>query len=384
MRATSLFKAFVNSEKTGGIVLVACTILSLVLANSSWGETYTAIWQRDMGGHTVAHWINDGLMALFFLLIGLELERELYHGELSSRKQAMLPLFAALGGMLVPAGLFLAFNAGLPTASGVGIPMATDIAFALGVLMLLGNRVPTSLKVLLTALAVFDDLGAILVIALFYTSDISWLYLGLSLGVFVVLLVANRTNFYNLAFYLVGGLLMWFFMEKSGVHATIAGVLLAFAIPFRDGGEFSPSYILQRELHKPVAFLILPLFALANTAIPIDMVGDDLFTQPHSLGIITGLIIGKPLGVALFTLLSVKLGWSYMPADISWRGVVGIGLLAGIGFTMSIFITPLAFEDLTLVNEAKLSILVASLVAGLMGFLLLNASLRRRRRIHIQ
>lgn len=382
MRATSIFKDFVNSEKAGGIVLVACTILSLVLANSSWGDTYTAIWQRDMGGHTVAHWINDGLMALFFLLIGLELEREIYHGELSGRKQAMLPLFAALGGMLVPAGLFLAFNAGLPTASGAGIPMVTDIAFALGVLMLLGNRVPTSLKVFLTALAVFDDLGAILVIAFFYTTEISWLYLGLSLGVFVALLIANRSNFYNLAFYLVGGLLMWFFMLKSGVHATISGVLLAFAIPFRDGGEFSPSYILQQELHKPVAFLILPLFALANTAIPIDVIGCDLFTQPHSLGITTGLIVGKPLGVILFTLLSVKLGWSHLPTDVSWKGVVGIGLLAGIGFTISIFITPLAFDDLTLVNEAKLSILVASLVAGLMGFLYLNAGLRRRRRIH--
>lgn len=260
--------------------------------------------------------------------------------------------------------------------------MATDIAFALGVLSLLGNRVPTSLKVLLTALAVFDDLGAILVIAFFYTSDISWLYLGLSLGVFLVLLIANRTHFYNLAFYLVGGFLMWFFMEKSGVHATLSGVLLAFVIPFKEGGTFSPSYILQHELHKPVAFLVLPLFALANTAIPLNLVGGDLFSQPHSLGIVIGLIVGKPLGILLLAMLSVKLGWSHLPHDISWRGVLGIGFLAGIGFTMSIFISLLSFDDVTLINEAKLAILIASLVAGLIGYLLLNACLRRRRTIH--
>lgn len=382
MRASSLFKEFVNSEKAGGIVLIACTLVSLLLANSAWGDSYTAIWQKDMGGHSVAHWINDGLMALFFLLIGLELERELYHGALSDKKRVMLPLFAAIGGMLIPAGLYLAVNAGLPTASGAGIPMATDIAFALGVLSLLGNRVPTSLKVLLTALAVFDDLGAILVIAFFYTSDISWLYLGLSLGVFLVLLIANRTHFYNLAFYLVGGFLMWFFMEKSGVHATLSGVLLAFVIPFKEGGTFSPSYILQHELHKPVAFLVLPLFALANTAIPLNLVGGDLFSQPHSLGIVIGLIVGKPLGILLLAMLSVKLGWSHLPHDISWRGVLGIGFLAGIGFTMSIFISLLSFDDVTLINEAKLAILIASLVAGLIGYLLLNACLRRRRTIH--
>ncbi|NLE32825.1 MAG: Na+/H+ antiporter NhaA [Bacteroidales bacterium] len=382
MRASSLFKEFVNSEKAGGIVLIACTLVSLLVANSAWGDSYTAIWQKDMGGHSVAHWINDGLMALFFLLIGLELERELYHGALSDKKRAMLPLFAAIGGMLIPAGLYLAVNAGLPTASGAGIPMATDIAFALGVLSLLGNRVPTSLKVLLTALAVFDDLGAILVIAFFYTSDISWLYLGLSLGVFLVLLIANRTHFYNLAFYLIGGFLMWFFMEKSGVHATLSGVLLAFVIPFKEGGTFSPSYILQRELHKPVAFLVLPLFALANTAIPLNLVGGDLFSQPHSLGIVIGLIVGKPLGILLLAMLSVKLGWSHLPDDISWRGVLGIGFLAGIGFTMSIFISLLSFDDVTLINEAKLAILIASLVAGLIGYLLLNACLRRRRTIH--
>lgn len=382
MRATLLFKEFVHSEKAGGIVLIGCTLLSLLLTNSPWGESYTSLWQKDMGGHSLVHWINDGLMALFFLLIGLELERELYIGELSDRKQAMLPLFAALGGMLVPAGLYLAFNAGLPAAAGAGIPMATDIAFALGVLSLLGNRVPVSLKVLLTALAVFDDLGAILVIAFFNTSSLSWLYLGLSLGVFLILLVANRTNVYNLAVYLVGGLLMWIFMEKSGAHATLSGVLLAFAIPFRKGGAFTPSYILQRELHKPVAFLILPLFALANTAIPLDFAGGSLFAQPHSLGIAAGLILGKPLGIMLLALLSVKLGWSHLPSDISWRGVLGIGFLAGIGFTMSIFIALLAFDDVTLINEAKLVILMASLVAGVIGYLVLNACLRRRRTIH--
>lgn len=384
MRATTVFKDFVNSEKAGGVLLIACTLLSLILANSTWGETYTAIWQKDMGGHSVAHWINDGLMTLFFLLIGLELERELYHGELSRMKQATFPLFGAIGGMLVPAGLYLAFNYGLPTASGAGIPMATDIAFALGVLSLLGNRVPTSLKVLLTALAVFDDLGAILIIAFFYTADLSWLYLGLALGVFFLLLVANRMNVYNLAVYLVGGLVMWFFMEKSGVHATISGVLLAFAIPFGKGGPLTPSHILQHELHKPVAFLILPLFALANTAIPLGTAGVDLFGQPHSLGIAAGLIIGKPVGIVLFALLGVKLGMSHLPEDMTWRSVIGISFLAGIGFTMSIFITLLAFDDASLINESKLVILLSSLVAGLIGYLLLHRCLRRRRCIRMK
>lgn len=376
MRATRLFKEFFDSEKAGGLVLIACAVISLVVANSALGADYQQFWHSKLGGLSVGHWVNDGLMAIFFLLIGLELEREIYTGELSKIKDALLPAFGAIGGMIVPAGFFLLFNFGTATQSGGGIPMATDIAFALGVLSLLGKRVPTSLKVFLTALAVIDDLGAILIIAIFYTKTLLWTNLIIALGIFGLLLVFNRHKIRNLIPYVFGGVIMWYFMLHSGVHATIAGVLLAFAIPFGDGGERSPSYLLQHFLHKPVGFFILPLFALANTAIVLSGDIGQTLTENYSIGIALGLIVGKPLGIFLLAFLAVSLKLCVLPDDLNWKKVFGAGLLAGIGFTMSIFITLLAFDDETIINNAKLVILLSSLIAGLIGFFFLKAVLK--------
>jgi NhaA family Na+:H+ antiporter len=376
MKLTKLFTGFFESEKAGGLVLVFVTFISLYLANSAWDEGYINFWKTDLGGHTLTHWINDGLMTIFFLLIGLELEREIYQGELSTLKNAALPVVGALGGILVPAGVFLLFNFGTDTQAGAGIPMATDIAFAVGILSLLGNKVPTSLKVFLTALAVIDDLGAILVIAIFYTSTITWLNLFVALGIFVFLLALNRLKVRNLVPYLVGGVAMWYFMLHSGVHATITGVLLAFAIPFGNGDEKSTSYILQHHLHKPVAFFILPLFAIANTGIAIGGDWQDGLTSMNSLGILAGLIIGKPLGIFLFSVLGVAIGVCSLPGDLKWKNIFSVGFLGGIGFTMSIFITLLAYDSPDLVNGSKIAILVASVVAGLTGFILLKQTLR--------
>ena len=375
MKLTRLFKEFFESEKSGGILLICCTALSLLLANSFLQDSYVQVWHFQFGGHSLTHWVNDALMTIFFLLIGLELEREIYNGELSSLKSASLPIFAALGGIVVPAGLFLLFNFGTHTQSGAGIPMATDIAFAIGILSLLGNRVPASLKILLTAIAVIDDLGAIIVIAVFYTSSLVFTNLFLALGVFGVLLVLNRLKVHNLIPYLIGGVAMWYFMQQSGVHPTITGVLLAFAIPFSDGGEKSPSFILQHWLHKPVAFFILPLFALANTCITIDSGWQTGLTQTNSIGIFAGLIVGKPLGIFLFSFIAVSLGLGALPQDLKWKQIIGIGLLGGIGFTMSIFITLLAFDDPELITQSKIAILIASLVAGTIGYLWLRMTL---------
>lgn len=376
MVLTKLYKEFFNSEKAGGLILVFATALSLFIANSAWQTDYINLWHFDLGGHSVVHWINDGLMTIFFLLIGLELEREIYQGELSKIKNASLPIFGAIGGMLIPAGLFLLFNFGTDTQSGAGIPMATDIAFAIGILSLLGNRVPTSLKVFLTALAIIDDLGAIIIIAIFYTSTIAFLNLFIALSVFGLLLMLNRLKVYNLIPYLIGGVVMWYFMLHSGVHATITGVLLAFAIPFGNGDEKSPSYILQHILHKPVAFFILPLFAIANTCIAIGDSWQSGLEQASSLGIIMGLVIGKPLGIWLFSFIGVGLGLCALPSDLKWKNIVAAGFLGGIGFTMSIFITLLAFDDLIVINNSKIAILIASLIAGAIGFIFLKMTLK--------
>jgi NhaA family Na+:H+ antiporter len=306
----------------------------------------------------------------------LELEREIYHGELSDIKNASLPIFGAIGGMLVPAGLFLLLNFGTDTQAGAGIPMATDIAFAIGILSLLGNRVPTSLKIFLTALAVMDDLGAIIVIAIFYTTSIAFTNLFIALGVFSFLLILNRLKIHNLIPYLIGGVVMWYFMLHSGVHATITGVLLAFAIPFGNGGEKSPSYILQHFLHKPVAFFILPLFAIANTCIAVGDSWQSGLGQTNSLGIIAGLVIGKPLGIWLFSFIGVGLGLCALPTDLKWKNIIGAGFLGGIGFTMSIFITLLAFDNADIVNNSKIAILIASLIAGTIGFIFLKLTLK--------
>jgi len=376
MTPTRLFKEFFESEKAGGLVLIACTILSLALANSGFGVEYNNFFQTQLVGHSLVHWINDGLMTIFFLLIGLELEREIYKGELSNFKDALFPIFGAVGGMIIPAAIFLMFNFGTETQSGAGIPMATDIAFALGILSLLGNRVPLSLKVFLTALAVIDDLGAIIIIAIFYTKAILWNNLFIALGIFLLLLVLNRMKVRSVIPYLIGGFAMWYFMLNSGVHATITGVLLAFAIPFGSSDEKSTSYVLQHFLHKPVAFFILPLFALANTAIIFSGNLAQTLSENYSLGIALGLIVGKPLGIFILTYLAVSFNICKLPADINWKSILGLGLLAGIGFTMSIFITLLAFDNETIINNSKLVILISSLVAGLMGFIVLKLTLK--------
>lgn len=369
---SATFKEFTQSSKAGGIVLIVCALVSMALANSAMAADYLGFWRLHIAGLSIEHWVNDALMAIFFLLIGLELERELYNGELSDLRNAVLPLAAAAGGIALPALIHFALNGGSATQAGIGIPMATDIAFALGVLALLGSRVPASLKVFLTALAVMDDLGAIIVIAVFYTAELSWLYLAAALGVFAALVLMNRVfRIMALLPYLAGGALMWFLMLKSGVHATIAGVLLAFAIPYSAAQDdaASPSHRLENALHKPVAFLILPVFALANTGIALGTGWAQELLSTNSLGILLGLLVGKPAGIVLFSLAAVALGICRLPRELAWRHVVGVGLLGGIGFTMSIFITNLAFaNNPAVINASKMAIVVASLAAGLLGF----------------
>ena len=375
VKLTESFKEFFDNEKSSSVVLIFCTAISLVVANTFLGKPYLDFWHSYVGGLSIEHWVNDGLMAIFFLLIGLELERELYAGELSNFKNALLPIIAACGGIIIPASIHFSLNYGTPTQSGVGIPMATDIAFALGVLALLGSRVPASLKVFLTALAVMDDLGAIIVIAVFYTAELSFLYLMGALAVLAGLVVLNRLRVMSLIPYLLGGAVAWFFMLKSGVHATIAGVLLAFTIPFtaKADDEKSPSHKLEHFLHKPVAFIILPIFALANTGIVIGDGWADSFSSTNSFGIMAGLIAGKPIGITLFSFIAVSIGICRLPLDLNWKHIFGAGLLGGIGFTMSIFITNLAFVgNNETINASKMSILLASLTAGTIGFLWLK------------
>lgn len=375
-KLSDTFKKFFASEKAGGLLIIFATLISLSLANSPIGDDYQHFWHIYVGGLSIEHWINDLLMAVFFLLIGLELERELYNGELSSLKNALLPIFAAVGGIAVPALIHFSLNAGTPAQAGIGIPMATDIAFALGVLALVGSRVPASLKIFLTALAVMDDLGAIVVIAVFYTAELSMAYLLGAIGVFGLLLAMNRyLRVMALTPYLLGGAVMWFLMLKSGVHATIAGVLLALAIPFsaRQDDQHSPSHRLEHFLHKPVAFVILPIFALANTGIAIGSGWAQELATSNSLGILGGLLLGKPLGIVLLSFIAVAAGICRLPLDLQWRHVFGAGLLGGIGFTMSIFITNLAFAgEPGMINASKMAILLASLVAGGAGFVWLK------------
>ena len=376
---TRTFVRFFESEKAGGAVLLACTGVAIAVANSALGAGYANFLWSQVAGLSVQHWVNDGLMAIFFLFVGLELEREIYVGELSSVKTAMLPTFAALGGIAAPVAIHMALNAGTPAQPGAGIPMATDIAFALGILALLGSRVPASLKVFLTALAVMDDLCAVIAIAIFYSSGLAWGWLWASLGTFVALVMLNRMRVMSLAPYLIGGVVMWACMLKSGVHATVAGVLLAFAIPFsaRAEDEESPSHRLEHFLHKPVAFLVMPIFALANAGVVIDACSIEALASPNGLGIMAGLVSGKPVGIALAAFAAVSLGICALPGDLRWSHVVGAGLLGGIGFTMSIFIANLAFPGQSdVINASKMAILVASIAAGGLGFawLALNGS----------
>ena len=376
MKVTQMYKDFLQNEKAGGIVLIIATIISLLLANSSLGHSYIGFWEMSIGGHTVEHYVNDGLMTIFFLLIGLELEREVYAGELSNFKKALLPIIAALGGMIVPACIHSYFNMGTVFQSGSGIPMATDIAFAVGVLSLLGNRVPFSLKVFLTALAVIDDLGAIFTIAIFYSKGINFINLGIAGAILGFLFLLNRRNVNVLWPYLVGGAGMWYFMLHSGVHATITGVVLAFVIPFGKGDPNSISIKLEHFLNKPVAFIILPIFALANTCILIQDDWTSALMSSNSIGIFLGLVVGKPLGITLFCAIAVWLGMCSIPKDLKWSQIIGVACLGGIGFTMSIFITLLAFNDHDVISGSKITIMLSSLTAAIIGLVWLKLTLK--------
>lgn len=376
MKVTQMYKNFLENEKAGGIVLIIATSISLLVANSSVGHDYIGFWEMSIGGHSIEHYVNDGLMTIFFLLIGLELEREVYAGELSDFKKALLPIIAALGGMLVPAGIHMLFNTGTPFQSGSGIPMATDIAFAVGVLSLLGNRVPLSLKVFLTALAVIDDLGAIFTIAIFYSKGIDFIYLAGAFAIWIALFMLNRRNVNVLWPYLIGGAGMWYLMLHSGVHATITGVILAFVIPFGKGDPDSISIKLQHWLHKPVAFIILPIFALANTCIIIESDWTTSLMSTNSIGIFLGLVVGKPLGITLFCAVAVWAGICSIPKDLKWIQIIGAACLGGIGFTMSIFITLLAFDDHAVISGSKISIMLSSLTAAIIGLIWLKMTLK--------
>jgi NhaA family Na+:H+ antiporter len=427
VRASLLTQDFVRQAASGGIVLLFCTILALLWRNSPWGESYLHFWETklalNLGNWTLSesllHWINDGLMVLFFFVVGLEIKRELTSGELASARKAALPVAAAVGGMLVPAFIYLLLNASGSARSGWGIPVATDIAFTLGILTLLGSRISLPLKVFFTALAIADDLGAILVIAIFYTTDIAWPSLGIAALIFVALIGLNRARVYATWPYAILGILFWLAFLQSGIHPTIAGVLLAAIIPSRSPANMrtllvqvvsllssfelpvswreqldsrrqavvstletitermqSPAQRLEESLSPISTFLIIPLFALANAGVIVSLDSVSALTQPVSLGIILGLVAGKPLGISLFSWLATRLGLAELPGDVSWSQFVGASCLAGIGFTMSIFISGPAFAAAVELQElSKLAILLASiLAAGLGSWLLITNS----------
>ncbi len=374
MTLTQYFQSFFNSSKASGIILIFCVTISLMIANSSLGAGLEDFLTKNLGPYTVSAWINDGLMTVFFLLVGLEIKRELIEGELSSFKSASLPIVAALGGMLVPALIFALFNFNTPYSKGWGIPMATDIAFSLAIISMLGKQVPGSIKIFLAALAIVDDLGAIVVIAIFYTSEIHWSYLGFSCIIIALLVTLNYFKVKKLVFYLIPGIFLWYFMHHSGIHATIAGVLLAFTIPTNETTEVSsPLEKLEQHLHVPVSFFIMPIFAFTNTNIAFhDGMVDGLFTK-FGFGIIFGLVAGKVIGINLFSWIAIKSGLSELPHKSKWIQMIGAGLLAGIGFTMSIFIALLSFKNnVHIQDEAKFAILVASTLAGFLGYSILK------------
>lgn len=374
-----LFLEFFKTERASGLLLIGCAVTSMALANSAVAENYLSIWQIPLFGQTLIYWINDGLMTFFFLLIGLEIEREMYVGELSRPKQALLPILAAAGGMILPALFHFSLNAGTPTQAGIGIPMATDIAFALGILSLLGSRVPLSLKVFLTALAIIDDLGAIVIIGFFYSHGFAVTYFLLAIATVGILFGFRLAKVQSLAVYLFGGCFLWYFTYQSGIHATISGVALAFLIPFGKGDATSPSTILQHKLHYLVAFGIVPLFALANTALQINSGAAASLLSSNSLGIILGLVLGKPLGIVALSAIAVRFGIGSLPPDVSWNGIVATSILGGVGFTMSIFITLLAFGDAATIEQSKIAIICGSTAAGLAGYASLHLVFARRK-----
>lgn len=375
------WQKIINDSRSVGILLFAGSILSIIVANTVFSKSYLEFWNTEFHlsssfhlPHSILHWINDGLMAVFFFLVGIEIKRELISGELSSIKKSLLPIFAALGGMIVPAIIYSLFNKQTIYEHGWGIPMATDIAFSLGVASLLGKRVPASLKIFLMALAIIDDLGAILVIAFFYGGAVQWFYLLTSIVITIVLLVLPKMKitfgWWNYAL----GILLWYSMFNSGIHATIAGVLFAFTIPQNALEK------IQHSLHVPVNFIVLPLFAIANTAIIIPENFTAAFTSTLNYGIIAGLVIGKPLGIVMACWIIVRLKWSELPRNVNWHKLTGIGFLAGIGFTMSIFIAMLAFNNPAMQDMAKVSVLSASLISMIVGYIwLLNCKTETER-----
>jgi NhaA family Na+:H+ antiporter len=381
----SLIREFLKLESAGGLLLVIATVLALVMKNSAYSDWYGALLNTPVnitiGEFQIAKplllWINDGLMAVFFFIVGLELKREFLEGELSNRSQIVLPAFAATGGMLVPAAIYAYLNWGHPvTMNGWAIPAATDIAFALGVLALLGSRVPVTLKLFLMALAILDDVGAIIIIALFYTSELSTLSLTTAGICLLLLIYLNKRGITHLPVYLFIGVIMWASVLKSGVHATLAGVFLAFTIPLRDAEnpQHSPLRQLEHELHPSVAYVILPLFAFANAGVPLAGMTIKALLEPVSLGIIAGLFIGKQLGVFSFAWLAIKLKLASLPEKVSWTQLYGAAILCGIGFTMSLFIASLAFEHVgqEYIRQVRLGILTASLLSAVLGYMLLR------------
>lgn len=382
MRMLRVFQQFLASSAGSSLLLMASVIVALLMANSPVATAYDDLLTLKLGfdgagihlRYSLLSWINDGLMALFFLLVGLEIKRELIKGELASFQRAILPVLAALGGVIVPALLYWLVNRNTPTAGGWGIPMATDIAFALAIITLLGKWVPASLKVFLATLAITDDLCAILVIALFYSTELNPMYLGYAGCLLALLVVFNRLGIKHLAFYLIPGLVMWYFVHHSGIHATIAGVLTALTVPVTPDTAKSPLEKLEHALVKPVNFGIMPLFALANTTIRFEPGMVDGLTTTMGLGILAGLMIGKPLGISVFAWVAVKAGLGTLPTSARWVHIMGLGILGGIGFTMSIFIALLSFPDQAMMSSsAKFAVLTASVVSGCLGFMVLKA-----------
>ena len=372
-RLVSAIRAFLDNETAGGNILMAVAALALIVANSAAGPAYFATLEQYVFGLSVLHWINDALMAVFFLLVGLEIKREFVSGELSTWSQRALPAIAAVGGMAAPALVYVALNAGTPESlSGWAIPAATDIAFALGILALAGSRVPMSLKVFLTALAIMDDLGAVIIIAIFYTAELQLWALGGVAAVTALLIGLNRIGVKALAPYLILGVGLWILMHESGVHATLSGVVLALTIPI-SGGDNSPLHKLEHALHKPVAFLIVPIFGFANAGVSLAGLSMETFTHPVTLGVAAGLFVGKQIGVFGAAWLAVKMKLANLPRSATWAQVYGVSLLCGVGFTMSLFIGLLAFPGRTdWVEEVKIGVLTGSILSAIAGLLVLR------------
>lgn len=388
-RALRTIQEFIKLESAAGIVLFVFAILAVIADNSPWHTYYSAlqnlpiVFSVGMLGvsSTLIHWVNDGLMALFFFLVSLEIKREIIAGELNSLKKLALPGFAALGGMLVPALIYIACNwHHAMNLYGWAIPTATDIAFALGVLSLLGSRIPTSLKIFLTALAILDDLGAIIIIAIFYTHDLSFIFLGLAFACILLLFILNFMQIGNITIYLLVGIVLWFCVLKSGVHATLAGVALGMAIPLQDSNnrQISPLMIIEKALHPWVAFLVLPIFAFFNAGVSFAGVRLETFSEPIPLGIALGLFLGKQCGVFGAAWLAVKTKLAHLPADVDWLWIYGISLVCGIGFTMSLFIGTLAFNDAETAVFVRLGVILSSIVSGLVGYMVLLLKSKRQ------